>query len=304
MRNVNVKFFIILTLSVLFVSCSNVISAEKVSSKQDIAFTFSEDVVSEIVRTIQKNNDVTDNTQVSVECELVGVSSTKTSKSILLKDIAGTRFEIANVPVNTDFRAKIIILYNNIVIYEGVSDVNKVTPEDSSIHIKLLVEKKPCTIVYNLNNNGKNNELNPDKYYIDSQIALKPPVNTNSNLTFCGWYENADFSGDEVKDLGSRKFKGNITLYAKWIYNKNVSNFVPTRGNGVIGLKWVNPVANDFAKVVISCSGLTDVIEITDKTTEKNVILDNGKKYKFTVKSVNKDGFESEPVSVLSLIHI
>lgn len=70
----------------------------------------------------------------------------------------------------------------------------------------------PYTITYNLNG-GTNNVNNPNSYTIESDITLQNP--TKKGYTFDGWYENADFSGNEVTKI-AKGTTGNKTLYAKW----------------------------------------------------------------------------------------
>lgn len=61
---------------------------------------------------------------------------------------------------------------------------------------------------------GVNAEGNPDSYTIEtSTITLGTP--TRDYYDFCGWYDNADFEGNAVKEITVGSI-GDVKLYAKW----------------------------------------------------------------------------------------
>ncbi len=76
------------------------------------------------------------------------------------------------------------------------------------------------TITYHLNG-GMFGNLNVSiigQYYSSSNpVTLQIPAKTN--LDFAGWYDNTDFTGEPVTDWAALSRFGNISLYAKWVYN-------------------------------------------------------------------------------------
>ena len=74
-------------------------------------------------------------------------------------------------------------------------------------------------IIYELNG-GTNSENNPDKYTVESNIALEDAIKTG--YTFEGWYETENFEGDRTETIQNRT--GDITLYAK--FTANAANYI------------------------------------------------------------------------------
>jgi uncharacterized repeat protein (TIGR02543 family) len=65
---------------------------------------------------------------------------------------------------------------------------------------------------------GTNHINNPDCYtVVTPTILLEEP--TKEGYTFIGWYDNAEFTGDEVTEISSGTI-GDITLYASWSINQ------------------------------------------------------------------------------------
>ena len=67
-------------------------------------------------------------------------------------------------------------------------------------------------ITYNLNG-GTNDKDNPDSYTIKKGVTLKAP--SKDYYEFNGWYDNAAFEGEEVKNI-PKDSTGNREFWAKW----------------------------------------------------------------------------------------
>ena len=57
--------------------------------------------------------------------------------------------------------------------------------------------------------------LSPTSYTIESETFDLPTDVNKENYTFLGWYEDSDYSGEEIDSIPQGS-TGNITLYAKW----------------------------------------------------------------------------------------
>ena len=68
-------------------------------------------------------------------------------------------------------------------------------------------------IIYNLNG-GVNHSSNPSVFTADDYIYLQTP--TYPGYKFCGWYENADFSGYSINCIYGDERNANVELWAKW----------------------------------------------------------------------------------------
>ena len=69
------------------------------------------------------------------------------------------------------------------------------------------------TITYNLHG-GVNHSSNPSVFTADDYIYLQTP--TYAGYKFCGWYENADFSGYSINCIYGDERNANVELWAKW----------------------------------------------------------------------------------------
>ncbi|MDD4111235.1 MAG: InlB B-repeat-containing protein, partial [Clostridia bacterium] len=90
---------------------------------------------------------------------------------------------------------------------------------------------KTYTITYVLNG-GINNESNLTTYNVETSTITLQPL-TRTGYTFEGWYDNADFSGDEISEIltGST---GDKTFYAKWEISAYAIIFEPNGGTGIM----------------------------------------------------------------------
>ena len=75
---------------------------------------------------------------------------------------------------------------------------------------------KKYTINYILNE-GTNNSENPETYTVEDTIILKEA--TREGYVFDGWYENENFTGEKVSQIGPEQTE-DVILYAKWIRNE------------------------------------------------------------------------------------
>ncbi|MFW6002569.1 MAG: InlB B-repeat-containing protein, partial [archaeon] len=88
-------------------------------------------------------------------------------------------------------------------------------PEDDlELHAKWEINEYDIT--YNLND-GINGD-NPEAYNVESStITLDDPK--KEGYTFKGWFDNAEFTGDEIKEIEQGSTE-DITLYAEWEINE------------------------------------------------------------------------------------
>jgi uncharacterized repeat protein (TIGR02543 family) len=84
-------------------------------------------------------------------------------------------------------------------------------------------------ITYNLDDGM--NSANPSMYTIETETILFSDA-TKEGYTFNGWYDNADFIGDEVSEISSGT-TGDIILYAKWSINTYDITFIENQGTNV-----------------------------------------------------------------------
>lgn len=88
-------------------------------------------------------------------------------------------------------------------------------PADVCGDVTIYAEWKP--VVYRINyifNGGDNDSITFVDYTTESE-TFSLPETKKEGYTFCGWYENENFSGDSITEIskGSGRDK---TLYAKW----------------------------------------------------------------------------------------
>ncbi len=91
--------------------------------------------------------------------------------------------------------------------------------------------------------------LNGGKFADDTAFEagkLATPVNNDENLSFAGWYENADFSGNAVTDAAAGK-----TYYAKWTSADELSGFCgdPNVNNGK-DVRWAFDAATGTLTII------------------------------------------------------
>ena len=79
--------------------------------------------------------------------------------------------------------------------------------------VNAIWEINHYSITYHLNG-GQNHADNPTDYTIEQEISFEYPTNSDKKLVFAGWYDNANFEGQNIEGL-SGAF-GEKNLYAKW----------------------------------------------------------------------------------------
>lgn len=98
---------------------------------------------------------------------------------------------------------------------------NPVAPDAVTVYAKW--EPLTYTITYVLNG-GTNHPENPDAYTSqDEDITLKDPAKDGAQ--FAGWYRNASFADADKTDTISKGSAGNLTLYARWVGQKEMEPF-------------------------------------------------------------------------------
>ena len=78
--------------------------------------------------------------------------------------------------------------------------------------LKGVTHTNTYNITYVLNS-GTNNPNNPSTYKVGTTVELLAP--TKGRVEFLGWYDNAEFVGEEITSL-PEGLSGDYTLYAKW----------------------------------------------------------------------------------------
>lgn len=99
------------------------------------------------------------------------------------------------------------------------SAVDKITADksgDLTYYAKWTPKKYSVTL--ELNGGTLSNSLNEYTYSVGATL----PQPTRSGYTFMGWFENADFSGEEVTAISATD-NGNKTYYANWISASNIT---------------------------------------------------------------------------------
>lgn len=98
---------------------------------------------------------------------------------------------------------------------------NPMAPDAVTVYAKW--EPLTYTITYVLND-GTNHPENPDAYTSqDEDITLKDPAKDGAQ--FAGWYRNASFADADKTDTISKGSAGNLTLYARWVGQKEMEPF-------------------------------------------------------------------------------
>jgi uncharacterized repeat protein (TIGR02543 family) len=87
-----------------------------------------------------------------------------------------------------------------------------------------LYAKWHVAYLINYHLNGGTNHIDNPLVYIelDPEILLEDP--TKEGYSFLGWYDNLEFSGEQVTSI-SDESTGDITLYAKWVINSYEMNY-------------------------------------------------------------------------------
>ena len=76
-------------------------------------------------------------------------------------------------------------------------------------------------IVYDLSNYDNQNNIvnnNPNSIKVSQTIDLNEPTidPADSSITFVGWYNNPDFSGEKITKISGYDYVSCLTLYGKW----------------------------------------------------------------------------------------
>lgn len=147
------------------------------------------------------------------EGSLPGSISAKSGEEITLPvtELARTGYEFKGWCTTSDGKG---------TTYEAGSKAKDLTAENGAtvtLYAKWVLQGN-WSISYILNDDeaspAQNAESNPAEYNIESAVTLADP--TRRFYEFAGWYVNADFSGDKMKDWSVGAKTGDITLYAKW----------------------------------------------------------------------------------------
>ena len=208
---------------VLFGSCSNMAEGEYGSNQ--LAFGIGDAAANVIGAEIKSNEIIDDDTKLNVQCELLRGETVidKQSVTTALKDLDSASFSLKNIPNGNSYYILIKIYYNNIVIYDALSDVIILREGQEEANVSLQLEQRNSRIDFDLcGGSFKEGDRYPTSYFISSSIAL--PVPEKAHFQFDGWYLSDDFAPEnKVESLGKTCFLGDVTLYAKWIKLNQVS---------------------------------------------------------------------------------
>lgn len=307
-------FVFILLLTLLFMSCSNLVSPSNELSRRNLQFNLGNSVASEMIENIQRSSNITGDDTVTVNCELAEEMSSKlliTSKNVLLKDLRTTTIEIKDVPCNRKFKVKISVYYNNTILYEGISSTNKIGPDDKDFLVEVPLEAK---VFYDQEvstlkaKRGNGNVVLTWTYPTDSnfaKIVVSCPENEDN-------FEITDNSVNSTKISLPNGKKYNITVQCV------DKNGFKSKGVSVIGETWyaltedveVLPAGTDGSagkngKYVLfgdypQTKRATDVKILPDTTEDVNntsySMGDDGYYYKYEVKDGSGVYYKVEPI--------
>ena len=210
------KFFFVLSIFSLFLitSCANLNGGGY--SKNNLTFEIGSTADS-IVRTVTDNPEITETTELTIECSLLRgeVPVKKESKKVKLSQLYNTDFNLENIPNGNNYFISLDIYYKDYLIYTALSDLIVLNENQEEVAVKLSLKQNNSKITYELNG-GKFAEGQKvyKEYFINSKAIIPEPVKQMS--MFEGWYTNNSFEGEPVTELGKAKFVGDVKLYAKW----------------------------------------------------------------------------------------
>ena len=99
-----------------------------------------------------------------------------------------------------------------------VTEISAAATDDKTYYAKWTA----ITYTITLNKNGGAFDQTPvSSYTYEQKITLPRP--TKERYTFGGWYENDDFTGDEITEI-SEGTTGDKIFYAKWVKNDETVN--------------------------------------------------------------------------------
>ncbi|MEA4922915.1 MAG: InlB B-repeat-containing protein [Eubacteriaceae bacterium] len=149
--------------------------------------------------------------------------------------------------------------------------------------------------------NGNGGSGSPLTTYTNGTGATLPDDWTKAKYTFMGWYDNADFTGDPVKEI-SKTAIGDKTFYAKWKSNiPPVPRAVKAKAKDRYSVKvsWKKSTGATSYKVYKATKKtgkykLVGKVKSTSKTVKK---LKANKKYWFKIKAVNSSGASKSSIA-------
>lgn len=97
--------------------------------------------------------------------------------------------------------------------FEGTAITEISTTDTGNKDLYAKWQADTYTITYNLDG-GTNDEGNTDSYTYGVGLTLNNP--TKEGFSFEGWFDNGEFSGDEITAISDTD-TGNKTLFAKWV---------------------------------------------------------------------------------------
>lgn len=122
-------------------------------------------------------------------------------------------------------------------------------------------EPKSYSIVFNLNG-GKFTDgvYVPDKYITGERIVLPVPV--CEGHIFAGWYEDKNFSGEEIKEIPANA-EGNKYFYAKWTKSEEehliaIKAFGGGKESAYVEIEPIDNIGADGYSVFYRADGETD----------------------------------------------
>ncbi len=184
------------------------------------------------------NNNKTDNTENKNNS---GTNSGKIQYHTITFEINGGSWKSDSAPDskvynNTDLNWTMYELYRNGYVFLGwfrtsdfsgsrIEKITETDPETMTIYARFL-EDKPYKITYELNGGYWPEYAKPLESYKPSDSYYYRYLCDNSplrdNYYFSGWYETADFSGEEITSVPTSA-AGEQIYYAKWETNPTIT---------------------------------------------------------------------------------
>ena len=223
------RFFIFcITLLFFLTSCSNLYN-EKTS---EICFSLGRKTADEISSYVSKNASVTSESSFDIECSFNGINLPAKTVSVQKKDLQDAVIKLDKIPVDIKFTILIKVIFNSHVIFQGESTPILITDDNPDISKTVIIEKKVAHVEYEPNG-GKiiqnaGGERRNNVYFIDSDsTTFCFPDIEKPNYVFDGWYSDKNFAENTyVTTLGKDNFIGDVKLYARWVSNDEILNFM------------------------------------------------------------------------------
>ena len=154
---------------------------------------------------------------------------------------------------------------NTITGYELIDAVyneenNTITFETDSFSNYAIVSKESINNTkYTVHFDSKGGSNVADKEISSGNSVAEPTAPTKEGFTFGGWYEDETLS---IKFDFNTRITGNVTLYAKWVANDEIEEYIKTDESGntncllVVGSRKIYVTFTHFVYFFLSTTGI------------------------------------------------